>query len=76
MSIRKTARSRASCYLFLLVKYLEAFCKGPAYETILKKKMKSVEKASQAMDEHVSLRQHLRLKDIRDDTMHGIASYL
>ncbi|KAL8823067.1 MAG: hypothetical protein Q9191_006209 [Dirinaria sp. TL-2023a] len=47
------------------LKYISAFCKGPAYAEMLKTKMKNVEKASQAMDERASERQQDRLKTIQ-----------
>jgi len=56
------------------VKYLGAFCKGPAYAEMLKIKMKSVEKASQAMNEQASQRKHLRLKEIRNVTVQSMAT--
>ena len=51
------------------VKFFGAFCRGPAYAEMLRMKMADVEKASQAMSEQASQRQHFRLKEIRNATM-------
>ncbi|KAL9606342.1 MAG: hypothetical protein Q9179_000468 [Wetmoreana sp. 5 TL-2023] len=52
------------------MKYLSAFCKGAAFAEMLKKKMKNVDTASQAMSEQASQREQLRLKEIRNITVH------
>lgn len=59
------------------MKYLSSFYKGPAYATRLREKMKKVEDAAQAMDDHAGLNQHMRLQDIRQvtwDSMNGVPS--
>ena len=48
------------------MKYLGSVCKGPAYASLLKEKMKNVEKASQAMDDEAEINQHKRLEEIRN----------
>ena len=48
------------------MKYLGSVCKGPAYASLLKEKMKNIDKASQAMDNEADLNQHKRLEEIRN----------
>ncbi|KAL8876936.1 MAG: hypothetical protein Q9198_004952 [Flavoplaca austrocitrina] len=52
------------------IKYFSSFSKGPAYTEALKKKMKNVEKASEAIDERVKRWEHIRLEDIRRISVH------
>lgn len=48
------------------MKYLGSVCRGPAYASLLKEKMKHVEKASQAIDDEADLSSHKRLEEIRN----------
>ena len=50
------------------MKFLGSFSKGPAYAMTLKEKMKVVGDASQAMEDHAGLNQHIRLHGLRRDT--------
>ncbi|KAL8836139.1 MAG: hypothetical protein Q9170_003032 [Blastenia crenularia] len=52
------------------MKYLSSAVRGPAYAELLKKKMKNVETASQAMSERADERKQVRLKEIRDVSMY------
>ncbi|KAL8759680.1 MAG: hypothetical protein Q9184_003543 [Pyrenodesmia sp. 2 TL-2023] len=52
------------------LKYWSAFWRGPPYAEKLKKKMKEVEEASQAMEQSRSQKDQSRLKEIRDVTVH------
>lgn len=54
------------------MKYFSAFLKGPAYAEMLKSKMENVESASQAMNERASQREQVRLKEIRNVTVHSM----
>lgn len=48
------------------MRYVAAFCKGPAYAERLRTKMKNVETASEAMEDQASQRAQLTLKTIKD----------
>ena len=48
------------------MKYLGSVCKGPTYASLLKEKMKNVEKSSQAIVNEADLSQHKRLEEIRN----------
>lgn len=63
--------SRTHCSLFFLVKFKSAFWRGPAYEEAMKKKMKKVESASQAMSERADEEKQVKLEEIRDATLHS-----
>jgi len=51
------------------VKFLGSFSKGPAYAITLQTKMKAIENASQAMENHAGLRQHIRVHGLQRDTL-------
>ena len=55
-----------------VVKYWDSVYKGPAYAATLREKMKSIQNAVQAMNDRADLNQHMRLKDIRQVTWHGM----
>ncbi|KAL8989180.1 MAG: hypothetical protein Q9177_001881 [Variospora cf. flavescens] len=52
------------------LKFKSAFWRGPAYEEAMKKKMKKVESASQAMSERADEGKQVKLDEIRDATLH------
>ncbi|KAI4128129.1 MAG: hypothetical protein LQ341_006711, partial [Variospora aurantia] len=52
------------------LKFKSAFWRGPAYEEAMKKKMKKVESASQAMSERADEENQVKLDEIRDATLH------
>ncbi|KAL9027570.1 MAG: hypothetical protein Q9196_003923 [Gyalolechia fulgens] len=52
------------------LRYWSAFWRGPPYAEELKKKMKGIEEASQAMEQSRSQKDQSRLKEIRDVTVH------
>ncbi|KAL8973432.1 MAG: hypothetical protein Q9197_002331 [Variospora fuerteventurae] len=52
------------------LKFKSAFWRGPAYEEAMKKKMKKVESASQAMSERADEGKQVKLEEIRDATLH------
>lgn len=54
------------------MRYVAAFCKGPAYAERLRTKMKNVETSSEAMEDQASQREQLTLKMIKDVTLQSI----
>ncbi|KAL9018869.1 MAG: hypothetical protein Q9185_003840 [Variospora sp. 1 TL-2023] len=52
------------------LKFKSAFWRGPAYEEAMKKKMKKVESASQAMSERADEGKQVKLDEIRDAALH------
>lgn len=53
-------------------KYKSAVWRGPAYEEAMKKKMKKIETASQAMSDRADEEKQDRLKVIRDTTEYSM----